>query len=381
MKYIFLVAIILSGFVPNALAVQLDAVILSGKDSTEPSFQFLRVIYIEYPDGGYISELLRDKKQTISFEADQNTPGMNEFVKHINQNLQMISSNTVVSDAKINYQAILQGNQNYAVIEYKIQLIPTITDHVLAKSIDNSIVDASWRGISINESVIIETIYGSIDINNPKSALDIMIPNVSNDLKDVSILELPLLDASGVLDFPLHKWHSLFDNTAIIASAPDWGYVGENVITHYSMGECSILGGICGDREWIEDIELDKKYSIRIVESRDDATILLEGYVDTTVISGLEVFQISMTSPVTQRPDTGAFPATIMYGMAGMGVIGGIVMFVFSNRKLKNDKNQGQTGIDPAHLIACETSNSSGGYKTNRGESYLASQEKSKTPL
>jgi len=381
MKYIFIVAIILSGFVPNALAVQLDAVILSGEDSTEPSFQFLRVIYIEYPDGGYISKLLQDTNQIISFEADHNTPGMNEFVKHINQNLQMISSNTVVSDAKINYQAILQGNQNYAVIEYKIQLIPTITDHVLTRSFDTSIIDASWRGMPINESVIIETIYGSFDINNPKSALDVMIPNISNDLKDVSILELPLLDASGVLDFPLHKWHSLFDNTAIIASAPDWGYVGENVITHYSMGECSIVGGICGDREWVEDIELDKKYSIRIVESRDDATILLDGYVDTTVISGLEVFQISMTSPVTQKPDTGAFPATIMYGMAGMGVIGGIVMFVFSNRKLKNDKNQGQTGIDPANLIVYETSNSSGSYKTNRGESYLVSREKSKTPL
>ena len=69
-----------------------------------------------------------------------------------------------------------------------------------------------------------------------------------------------------------------------------------------------------------------------------------------------------------------------MYGMAGIAVIGGIVMFVFSNRKLKQDKNQGQTGIDPAYLRSYETSDSAGGYKTNRGESYLASSE-SKMPI
>ena len=69
-----------------------------------------------------------------------------------------------------------------------------------------------------------------------------------------------------------------------------------------------------------------------------------------------------------------------MYGMAGMAVIGGIVMFVVSNRKLKQDKDQGQTGIDPAHLRSYETSDSAGGYKTNRGESYIVPSE-SKMPI
>ncbi len=70
-----------------------------------------------------------------------------------------------------------------------------------------------------------------------------------------------------------------------------------------------------------------------------------------------------------------------MYGMAGMAAIGGIVMFVFSNRKLKKDQNEGQTGIDPTHLRSYETSTSSGSYKTNRGESYLISNEKSRMPI
>ncbi len=62
-------------------------------------------------------------------------------------------------------------------------------------------------------------------------------------------------------------------------------------------------------------------------------------------------------------------------------VIGGIVMFIFSSRKRIKDENLGQTGVDPTRLQAYETSNSAGGYKTNRGESVLASHQESKMPV
>ena len=381
MRYFILAIILVLGLVPYASAAQLDAKILSGEDSVEPSFQFLRVIYIEYPDGGEISESLRGKRQMVSFVADSNTPGIDELVMQLNKNLKSVPSNAVVTDVQINYQAILQGNENYAVVEYNVQLIPTITKHVLAKAFEKSTVDANWRGISLDEPIVFQTVYGSFDVNNPKSALDAMIPNVSEKLKDISILELPLIDASGILDLPLDKWHSLFDNTAIMSDADKYGYSGKYIVTHYSMGECSIFVGMCNDREWIREIDLDEKYTIRIVESRDDATISLEGYVDSLHLDGIEVFETNLNSLVTQRPATNEFPATIMYGMAGMAAIGAGIMFVISDRKLKKDKNEGQTGVDPAHLRSYETSNSAGGYKTNRGESLLVSNEKSKMAI
>jgi hypothetical protein len=70
-----------------------------------------------------------------------------------------------------------------------------------------------------------------------------------------------------------------------------------------------------------------------------------------------------------------------MYGMAGIAAVGGGVMFVMSNRKIKRDKNEGQTGVDPALLRAYETSNTAGGYKTNRGESVLEYSKESKMPV
>lgn len=381
MKKGIFVFILFAGTIPYASAAQLDAAVFFDDKLAEPSFQFLRIIYIEYPNGGEISESLRGKMNTVSFVADSETPGMDKLLLQLNQNLKTIPSNAIITDAKINYQAVLQGNENSAVIEYKVELIPTITNHILKESFEKRTIDANWRGISIESPIILKTAYGSFDVNNPKSAIDVMIPDVSEKLSDVSILEIPLIDASGIQELPLSKWHSLFDNTAIISSAAEYNYTGKYVITHYTMGECSIGVGLCGDRLWSEIINLDEQYKIKIVESRDDASISFEGYVDSNNIAGFDVFETSLKSLVNQKPDTDEFPATVMYGMAGFAVIGGIVMFFISNRKLKNDNNEGQTGIDPAHLRAYETSDSSGGYKTNRGESHLILNETSKMAI
>lgn len=381
MKYVILLLLILSGFIPYAHAAQLDAKIPTGEDTIEPSFQFLRVIYIEYPDGGEIAKLLQGKTQAISFSADSKTHNMSNLIYQINQNLKSIPSDVFVIDAKINYQAILSGNENSAVIEYKIQLIPTITNHIIQRQSEKSTIDANWRGIKLDQPILIDTEYGSFDINNPKSALDVLLPDVMAKIKDkdLKILELPIFDASKILNLPLYKWQSLFDNTAIIPGAVEYKFSGKYVITHYTMGECSVEVGACNDRKWSQDFEIDKKYSIKIVESQDDASIVIEGYADSSTFGGIEVFETSLKNTVSDVPETG-FPGGVMYSMAGMAVIGGIIMFVFSNRKLKQDKDQGQTGIDPAHLRSYETSESAGGYKTNRGESYLISS-KSKMPI
>ncbi len=384
MKRLMLTCLVILGGIPTVWAAQLDAEILIEDDSILPSFSFLRVITIEYPDGGEVTELLQGQNQEISFHLDKDTPGMKEMISQINENLKSLPSTVYVTDAKVNYQVILNGNPNSAVIEYKIELIPTIVNSVINSQGDLKSIDANWRGISLDSPIFFETEFGVFDINNPKSALDVMIPEVVKKFEDsdVEILELPMIDSSGILELPLYKWHSLFDNTAIIASSELYNFTGKNVLTHYSMGECNIeMSGICVDRKWEKELNLDKEYKIVIVESRDDASITIEGYSDSSAMGSIETFESSLFAPVSEDPATNEFPATVMYGMASIAAIGGIVMFVFSSRKVKKDKDQGQTGIDPSHLIAYETSISSGGYKTNRGESYLVKYDNDKTPV
>ena len=384
MKYLLIAVLIVSGFLPSVWAAQLDAKVLVEDDVISPSFSFLRIIYIEYPDGGELAQILRGQSQEITFSADTETLEMKEFENKINENLKSIPSTTFVTDAKLNYQAILKGNQDSAVIELKIELEPTIVNSVIKKQGDLRTIDANWRGITLNSPVFFDTQYGTFDINNPKDVLDIMIPNVMErfETSNVNILEIPMIDSSGILDLHLYDWHSLFDNTAIIASSELYNFTGKYVLTHYSMGECNLeIVGFCEDRKWIKEFDLDEKYKIVIIESRDDASITIEGYSDPSSIGPIETFEASLVAPVTENPATDEFPATIMYGMAGMAAFGGIAMFVISSRKLKKDQNQGQTGVDPAYLKAYDTSNSAGSYKTNRGESYLAKYDNSKTAV
>jgi len=373
MKYLLIAILILSGFIPQVWSAQLDATILVEDKTISPTFSFLRIIYIEYPEGGEIANLLRNQNQKISLVLDSESNDMRNLVNMINENLESLPSTVYATRAEVKYHAILTGNQNSAVIEFRLELTPTITNPVITENGDARIIDANWRGISLDSPIIFETIYGEFNINTPKSALEIMIPDVMKKLEnsDVKILEIPLIDSDEILKLPLHRWHSLFDNTAILPTADIYNFTGKNVVTHFSMGECSLDSGFCQDRKWIQELDLDKEYKIVMIESRDDASIAVEGYAEYSSLGPIETFETSLSSPVSEKPATDEFPATVMYGMASIAAIGGGAMFVFSNRKTKKDLDQGQTGIDPAHLRSFESNQSAGSWKTNRGESYL----------
>ena len=381
MKYLAILVLLGVGFVPFASAAQLESEILYGVEEFEPEFSFLRVVTIEYPHGSVVADLLQKTRESVSFEVGSDSVGVDDIIAQLNENLQSVGSTATVTDVAIKYDARLQGNQGHANIEYKIQMIPTITGHTISDGLTKNTVDASWRGITLNGPLYVQTEYGLFDINNSLSALDVLAPEISASFDSSEVLGIPLIDASRILEFPLHKWHSLFDNTAIIASAAEYNFSGKHVLTHYSMGECNLETGLCNDRKWEEAVSLDVPYLLRVVESRDDASIVLEGYAESTHVDGIEVIRTSLESPLSQKPDTDEFPAMVMYGMAGAAAIGGVVVFVFSNQKLKRDQDHEQTGIDPSDLVSYETSTSAGGYKTNRGESYLLTVDGSKTPV
>ena len=65
----------------------------------------------------------------------------------------------------------------------------------------------------------------------------------------------------------------------------------------------------------------------------------------------------------------------IIYGMAGMAAVVGGMVFIISEKKRKKDVGVTQSGIDPSQLVGADTSTGSGGYKTNRGEAHLKSDE------
>jgi len=339
-----LIGLLLITNVTPIWAAQLDATIGTKAESATPTFKFLRTIFVEYPEGGELADLLRGKDVVITFEADSTTPGISDLISMINKNLsQDLDSTVFVTDLSLTYRAHIAGRGDSAAVDYKITMTPTITNYVLREATDTTaaIVDSHWRGISVNQPVIIISVdSGKVDINTPSWLFEKETPEVyskiiGTEAKDV--LNAPLIDASYILEQPLSNWHRLFDPTGTLSESNKFGYQGEAVvITSFTMGESSLREGIQEAREHEVEFTLDKPYIIRSVESADSANIQMDGFVTETTIEGVEYFGSSPEVPEgAATTSTGGFPVYIIYGMAGAGGAVAVMILFWSDRKLK----------------------------------------------
>ncbi|MEX0862323.1 hypothetical protein [Nitrosopumilus sp.] len=345
-------------------AAQLDATIAKDSQEFVPSFQFMRVVTINHDGDSELYRLMGNNVK-ISFDIDKtNAPSL---ISQINSDLKE-KSFAKITDISGTYSAIVSVQEKSIGIEYKITLNPTIQNHYVG---DSDTLDSQWRGFAIKEKIPVNTIYGEYDINSPSSALAVSSMNVLDYLSGsdaLAILETPLIDANGISEFPLSKWESMFDPTAKMSETVNFGFSG-NVITNYSMGICTVYLGLCEDKRVYQEFSIDgEKYSIRLMESQDDATIIIEGYVNESQIGKVEIFTIQDSAPIIVKESD--MQVITMYGMAGIGVGAAAVFFVISDRKIKRTSSV-QTGIDPIHLESVPISSSAGGYQTNRGTSQL----------
>ena len=227
--------------------------------------------------------------------------------------------------------------------------------------------------MTVNGPIVID----GIDINIPLNLIRDQEPAVYTFLTGTEaedILNKNLINADFILEQPLTNWHFLFDPTGINVDAGTFGLDEEIkgfVVSSWTMGESSFREGIQIERVFEAEIESDEKYVVRSVQSADTANLSAIGFGALDIIEGVEIAGITPTPPEGYATtSTGGFPIMIVYGMAGLAAIAGIGFFIFSNRSLKHE-TQGQTGIDPNRLQGYETSASSGGYQTNRGEAQL----------
>ncbi len=354
--------IIISGIIP-AYAVQLDVRIPRDSEEIVPTFQFTRIITMQFSADSNLAELVGDVQQKVKFNINSENAGI--LVEKINAELYK-KSFTKVTDIDGMYSAVISPQKESVSIEYKIIIRPTIQGHFIS----DSTLDSQWRGFEILEEIPIETKYGTYDINSPQSAL-IVIPQLLEYLSGsaaMRVLDLKLIDTNGLSELPLSKWESMFDPTSEMSEPEKYGFTG-TVITNYSMGICTIYIGFCQDKDHTEPFEINgEKYTIRFIESQDDGTIIIDGYVQEGTIKGTEVFLITDEAPTTGGVEYTQVP--IMYTMSGIGIVAAIGFFVWSDRKNRKTPTE-QTGIDPKDLYATAIGSSVGSYQTNRGVAHL----------
>lgn len=329
-------------------AAQLDAVVGTKAESLQPTFKFLKTVFIEYPEGGKLAEELQGKDILINFTADSKTPGVSDLISRINNYLSYELESTVfVTDLNLTYRAHLIGKENQAALDYKIILIPTMTNYVLRQGTDSSpaIIDAQWRGITIKDTIVLHSKeYGDIEINIPLSFFEREIPDAYGILKGAkggTLLNNHLIDANIILLHPLSKWHSLFDPTPTISDATKFNYTGEKVvITSYTAGESSIREGIWKEKREEVELNLDKRYVIRSIDPASSANIQIDGFVNHEAIDGTEYFGSSLKIPKDYGdPSSGDFPIGVMYGMAGAGAAVAVAVLFWSDKKIKKLKS------------------------------------------
>ena len=373
---VLVASVLVLGTVSTSNAAQLETRINTNTDASEFKIRYQKTIFIEYTEGGQIADKLRGNEWSISASAPSGSSDSVAIANAINKNLVSDGSHAQVSDLNVDYLATLKGNPLGAALDLQVLIVGDIGSYVIraADGQNPALIDMGWRAITVDGPITID----GTEINLPFSAIESQDPELASIIagsEAENLLKVNLINADFIRDQPLSNWHFLFDPTGINADASQFGLdesIAGFVVSSYTMGESSIREGIQTEREFHATFNADKEYTVRTVQSADNANVHVIGFAQLDNIDGVEIFGVLPTPPEGYaQTSTGDFPVVIVYGMAGMAAIGGGAFFVYSNRQMKKEEGQGQTGIDPSRLVGYSTSESSGGYKTNRGEAQL----------
>jgi len=376
----FFVAI--SSISPVFASSQLEVTIDPNSDTAIAKMVYQRSINIDYSDGGKLAEM-NGKTEKISFTAVSSNPGIESLIAKLNSYFASQGSQANISDLSLEYKSTLTGRSTSMSVDYTIILRPTIENIVIKHGSGNNptLLDADWRGFGAVGPVVINTpTYGDVEINLPISSFEKFTPSLALSLKASDAAELlstRLMDGDEIKAQPIGNWHFLFDPTGIGADASQYGFETGSVISSFTMGESSLREGLIREQIHQATFASDKMYQVTSFESSGNASIDILGFANRDVLGTSEIFGVTPTAPEGYASTSaGEFPAFILYGMACMAALGGVAMMLMSKRKLSKEKGHyQQTGIDPSQLTGVQTSASSGGYQTVRGEAQVTGLE------
>ena len=375
--------IVISGLSPVFASSQLEVTIDPNSDTAYAKMVYQRSINIDYSDGGNLAETMNGKIEKISFTAISSNPSVQSLIANLNSYFVSQGSQANVSDLSLEYKSTLTGRSTSMSVDYTIVLRPTIENIVIKHGSGNdpTLLDADWRGFGALGPVVINTpTYGDVEINLPISSFEKFTPSLALSLKASDAAELlytRLMDGDEIKAQPIGNWHFLFDPTGIGVDAKQYGFETGTVISSFTMGESSIREGLIREQIHQAVFDSDKQYLVTSFESSGNASIDIIGFANRDVLGDSEIFGVTPTAPEGYASTSaGEFPAFILYGMAGMAAMGGVAIFIISQRKLRKEgKNLQQIGIDPTQLTSVQTSASSKGYQTVRGEAQVTGLE------
>ena len=312
--------------------------------TSEASFVGVRTVTLEYPAGSSLAQELDGQNQRVEFSLNgtatgQDNTGMSGLLAALNRAFIQAGSPVQASQAEVSYSGALRGGPTSTVISYRTELIPTLESFVLqgGEGSGQGVVDLEWRGIAINEPLVVNAPdVGQININSPIGLLQVLYPSLAQKFESTparEILDEPILNFND-FDVPMSSWHFLFDPVGAYGGSVGLEETGgANALSVYSLGESSLREGAHGIEEKTATATIDgANVNIQSTTPPPSGQIQIAGYSSAQESGGAWHAVVTSEAPEGVQTSTGGFPIQVLLVLGGM--MGAIAIFIlFKARK------------------------------------------------
>jgi hypothetical protein len=339
-----LAVLLISVFVTQAYAVDLSAALNPAEDIGEASYRGVRSITLEYPAGSALAQELDGQNQRVEFSLNgtatgQDDTGMSGLIAALNRALVQADSPVQASQAVVSYSGVLRGGPTSTVISYRIDLQPTLESIVLQGgegSQTGQVVDLEWRGIAINDPLVVNAPdVGQININYPIGLLQALYPSLAQKFEGTQAMEIlnqPILNFEE-FNVPMTTWHVLFDPVGAYGGSVGLETGGAQALSVYSLGESSLREGTHTIDERDATATIDgATVNVHSTTPPPSGQIQIAGYSDHRESGGTWYSIVTAEAPEGAQTSTGGFPIQVLLVLGGM--MGAIAIFIlFKSRK------------------------------------------------
>jgi hypothetical protein len=341
-----LAILLISVFVTQAYAADLSASLDPGTDSGQASFVGARTVTLEYPAGSPVAQELNGQTQRVEFSlngtaTDQNNTGMSDLIAALNRAFIEAESPVQATQAEVSYSGVVRGGPTSTVISYRVDLKPTLQSIVLPGDEGGQaaaqVVDLEWRGITINEPMVVNAPdIGQININYPIGLFQALYPSLAQKLENTQardILNQPILNLEE-FNTPMSSWHFLFDPVGAYGGSVGLEVASEaNVLSIYSLGESSLREGTHTSQQQDATATVDGvNVNLRATTPPPSGQIQIAGYSSHQESGGAWHAVVTAEAPEGVQTSTGGFPIQVLLVLGGM--MGAIAIFIlFKARK------------------------------------------------
>jgi hypothetical protein len=340
-----LAMLLISVFVTPAYAADLAAALNPAEDTADASYVGTRTLTLEYPAGSSLAQQLDGQNQRIEFSLNgtatgQNNTGVSDLIAALNRAFVQADSPVQASQAVVSYSGVLRGGPTSTVISYRVELQPTLERIVLQGGEGGQggdLVDLEWRGITINEPLIVNAPdVGQINVNYPIGILQSLYPSVAQSFENSQAREIfyePILTFED-FNAPMTTWHVLFDPVGAYGGSVGLeGTGGAQALSVYSLGESSLREGAHSIEEKDATATIDgATVSVHSTTPPPSGQIQIAGYSDHRESGGAWYSIVTAEAPEGAQTSTGGFPIQVLLVLGGM--MGAIAIFIlFKARK------------------------------------------------